>query len=203
MTLEGTFEEYSDASLEVCIPRNETEELYLRARAGAAFADPLSREVFGVLGMPVDALDLSTLVRKIDAAVGSGQPFFVSTPNVNHLITSRSNDEFRESLLLSDACSADGMPIVWIARLLGLPIKTRLAGSDLFDTLKTRSQTGRRMKVFLFGGSEGVAARVGEILNTQAGSLECVGCLNPGFGSVEEMSSNETIERSTPVGRTF
>ena len=138
------------------------------ALSGIALAtsDCLSREVFGVLGVPVDALDLSTLVGKIDSAVGNGAPFFVSTPNVNWLMTSRKSHEFREALLFSDICPADGMPIVWIARLLGLPIRTRLAGSDLFDTLKARSRNGRRMRVFLFGGSEDAATKVGEILNT-------------------------------------
>ena len=163
-------------------------------------SDSLSREVFGVLGMPVDALDLSTLVGKIDSAVGKGAPFFVSTPNVNWLMASRKSHEFREALLLSDICPADGMPIIWIARLLGLPIKTRLAGSDLFDTLKARMQTGRRMRVFLFGGSENAATKVGDIINAQSESMECVGSLNPGFGSVEEMSTDQIIDEINASG---
>ena len=162
--------------------------------------DSLSREVFGVLGMPVDALDQATLLGKIDSAIGNGAPFFVSTPNVNWLMTSRNNHDFREALLLSDICPADGMPIVWISRLLGLPIKTRLAGSDLFDTLKARSRTGRRLRVFLFGGSDDAAAKVGEILNDQTGSMECVGSLNPGIGPVEEMSSDQIIDRINDSG---
>jgi N-acetylglucosaminyldiphosphoundecaprenol N-acetyl-beta-D-mannosaminyltransferase len=172
------------------------------ALSGIALAtsDCLSREVFGVLGVPVDALNLSTLVGKIDSAVGNGAPFFVSTPNVNWLMTSRKSHEFREALLLSDICPADGMPIVWIARLLGLPIRTRLAGSDLFDTLKARSRNGRRMRVFLFGGSEDAATQVGEILNAETDSMECVGSLNPGFGSVEEMSTDQIIDEINASG---
>ena len=140
------------------------------------------------------------LVGRIDSAVGKGAPFFVSTPNVNWLMTSRKNHEFREALLLSDICPADGMPIIWIARLLGLPIRTRLAGSDLFDTLKARIRSGRRMRVFLFGGSDDAATRVGEILNTQTDSMECVGSLNPGFGSVEEMSTDQIIDEINTSG---
>ena len=33
--------------------------------------------------------------------------------------------EFREALILSDLCTADGMPIIWIAWLIGIPIKKR------------------------------------------------------------------------------
>ena len=148
----------------------------------------LRRPVYGILGVPFDALDVQTLLDNIVAAVSAGQPFLISTPNVNFLMASRTNPEFRESLLQSDLCLVDGMPIIWIARLLGLPIGGRLAGSDLFDTLKSRAATGRRLKVFLFGGGEGVAEGVAKSLNLAADGMECVGTLNPGFGSVEELS---------------
>jgi len=154
----------------------------------------LRRAVYGILGVPFDALDFQTLLENIVAAVSAGKPFLISTPNVNFLMASRGNREFRESLLLSDLCLVDGMPIVWIARLLGLPLRRRLAGSDLFDSLKSRPATGRRLKVFLFGGGEGVAEAVAESLNLRADGMECVGTLNPGFGSVEELSSDQIID---------
>jgi N-acetylglucosaminyldiphosphoundecaprenol N-acetyl-beta-D-mannosaminyltransferase len=154
----------------------------------------LRRPVYGILGVPFDALDVQTLLDNIVAAVSAGKPFLISTPNVNFLMASRANREFRESLLLSDLCLVDGMPIVWIARLLGLPIGRRLAGSDLFDTLKSRAATGRRLKVFLFGGGAGVAEGVARSLNLEADGMECVGTLNPGFGSVEELSRDQIID---------
>src|ERR1035437_9862732 len=120
--------------------------------------DDLTREVYGVLGIPVDVIDMITFLRKIDTAATNLAPFLISTANLNFLVTSRSDAEFRESLLLSDLCTADGMPIVWIARLLGVPIKERIAGSDIFESLKSMQDRTRRLKVFLFGGSEGVAA---------------------------------------------
>ena len=159
-----------------------------------ALPDDLSRGVFGIFGIPFDALNLSSLLHKIGAATSAGAPFLISTANVNFLMSGLSDSEFRESLLLSDLCLVDGMPIVWIARLLGIPIGERLAGSDLFDTLKASNATGRRLKVFLFGGGEGVAEHVSEGLNARPSGMECVGTLNPGFGSVEELSSEQIIK---------
>ena len=49
------------------------------------------------------------------------------------------------------------MPIVWLSRLLGIPVKERVAGSDLFDLLKY-ARLSEPLKVFLFGGAKGVAA---------------------------------------------
>lgn len=82
----------------------------------------------------------------------------------------------------------DGMPIVWIARVLGVPIKNRIAGSDIFDALKTEHDFANPLKVFLFGGPEGVAAAACRALNAQPSGLCCVGSHYPGFGSIDEMS---------------
>ena len=119
-----------------------------------AVADELSRNVFGLLGMPLDAIDFATLLRSVEAASKAISPFLISTPNVNFLVKSQRNDQFRESLLLSDLCLADGMPLIWIAKLLRIPIHERIAGTDLFGRLKSANSRARPLKVFLLGGAE-------------------------------------------------
>jgi N-acetylglucosaminyldiphosphoundecaprenol N-acetyl-beta-D-mannosaminyltransferase len=156
--------------------------------------DDLSRRVFGVLGIPLDALDLATLLRTLQAAIYTQAPFLLSTPNVNFLILSRSDKVFHESLLTSDLCPVDGMPLIWIARLLGIPIKGRLSGSDIFDALRSREQTGQRFNVFLFGGRENIAEIVSKNLNLEADGMRCVGALNPGFGTIEDMSTDRILQ---------
>ena len=113
----------------------------------AGSADELERNVYCVLGLPIDALDMPTILRHIEAAAASHTPFLISTPNLNFLVQSRSDAEFRETVLDSDLCPADGMPIVWIARLIGVPIKQRVSGSDIFDALKMPDRHGRRLKL--------------------------------------------------------
>src|SRR5258708_16222779 len=119
-------------------------------------SDDLSREVYCVLGIPIDAIEMPEVIRSIHIAASRKTPFIISTPNLNFLISSRSDPEFRRSLLNSDLCPPDGISIVWIARLLGIPIKSRTAGSDFFDALKTKHDSASSLKVFFFGGAEGV-----------------------------------------------
>jgi N-acetylglucosaminyldiphosphoundecaprenol N-acetyl-beta-D-mannosaminyltransferase len=159
-----------------------------------AIADDLSRNVFGVLGIPLDAIDFAALLGSVDGAAGTISPFLISTPNVNFLIKSQGNSQFRESLLMSNLCLADGMPLIWLAKMLRIPIYERIAGSDLFGRLKSTNNPMRRLKIFLVGGAEGVAAAVGAKLNSEQSGMECVGVINPGFGTIEEMSSPEIIE---------
>ena len=143
--------------------------------------------------VPIDVTTMRSVVHHIEMAAASATPLLISTTNVNFLASSRRNSEFRDSLLSSDICTPDGMPIVWLSRLLGIPVRERVAGSDLFDLLKF-TRTSDPLKVFLFGGAKGVAAKAAETLNAQNSGMVCTGSLYPGYGSVEEMSADPIID---------
>ena len=168
-----------------------------------ALPDDLSREVYCILGMPVDAIGMHAALRRIESAAAGRTPFLISTPNLNFLVNSQLDRDFRESLILSDLCTADGMPIIWIAWLTGIPIKNRIAGSDIFDALKAEHSTAHPLKIFLFGGAEGVAAAASRALNGQPSGLYCVGSLYPGFCSAEEMSRDDIIDNINSSGADF
>ena len=164
-------------------------------RSAGTTPDSLSRDVYCVLGLAIDAIEIPALLHRMEAVIESPAPFLISTANVNFLITSQFDIEFKKSILLSDLCTADGMPIVWIARLLGIPIKRRTAGSDLFDALKAEPRFSRPLKLFLFGGVDGAAAAAARSLNEQPDRLQCVGWISPGFGTIDEMSTDKIIEK--------
>src|SRR5215469_790072 len=154
----------------------------------------LSRSVYCFLGIPIDAINMATVVHRIEAAAANRSAFLISTPNLNFLVNGWSDPEFRESLLDSDLCPPDGMPIVWIARLIGLPIKERVAGADILEWLQTPGRCVRRLTIFLFGGAEGVAAAAARTLNAEPSGLNCVGTIDPGFASISQMSQDHIIE---------
>ena len=90
---------------------------------------------------------------------------------------------------------ADGKPIVWLARLLNIPIPERVAGSDLIEELIKNRTEHKILKVFFFGGEDGIAEAACEKLNSYNTGLKCVGSFNPGFGSIADMSSSEIIDQ--------
>jgi len=168
-----------------------------------AVPDDLSRDVYCVLGVPVDANEMSDILLSIRVAATRKIPFLISTPNLNYLVSCQTDPEFRESLLMSDLCPADGMSIVWLARLLGIPIKHRVAGSDIFEALQVKRGSATPLKVFLLGGAEGVSAAACQALNAQQAGLHCVGSFYPGFGSIDEMSGDEVIDSVNSSGADF
>lgn len=155
--------------------------------------DDLLRDAYCVFGIPIDVVEMPSVIHFIETAAARKVSVVISTPNLNFLVTAQSDPDFRETLLQSDLCPADGMPIVWIARLIGVPLKNRIAGADIFDALKARRNSPSPLKVFLFGGAEGVASAACRTLNTPPSGIHCVGSLFPGYGSVDEMSRDEII----------
>ena len=151
------------------------------------------RQVFCLLGLPFDAVDLAGAVSTVQSSARSRTPCFFSTPNTNFVVTAQRDEAFRASVYRSDLSLIDGMPLLWMARLLGLPFRERVAGSVLFEAL--RRSTADPISVYFFGGPDGVAATAAERLNAQPQGLHCVGHDSPGFVSVEAMSDAARIDR--------
>jgi len=138
-------------------------------------------------------VDMSDVIQHIRSAAVRRTPCVISTVNLNYLISSRRDSQFRHSVINSDLSFADGMTLVWIARILGIPIPERVAGSDMFVQL--RAAPAPALSVYFFGGKEGVAETACRMLNTEPSGLACAGFESPGFGSVKEMSHDESIEK--------
>src|SRR5271156_2176608 len=155
--------------------------------------DDLSREVYCMLGIPVDDIRMPSTVERIEAAIANKSPFLLSTPNLNFLINSQSDASFGETLVFSDLCPPDGMPLLWIGRLIGIPLRERVAGADILEALQSKRSVQRPPKLFLFGGAEGIAAKAGQAINSVSDGLSCVGFLYPGFDSAQHMSSEKII----------
>lgn len=164
------------------------------------------RQLVYVAGLPFDVVDMQGAVDRVAVAARDRQPLFVSTPNLNFLMTAQRDAAFKQSVLASDLSLADGMPIVWMARWQGTPLPGRVAGASLFDALRQGAAAetlGRPIKVFFFGGMPGVATKAAEAINAQDKNMVCVGSYTPGFGSVAEMSGPDVILDINASGADF
>ena len=79
--------------------------------------------------------------------------------NVDKLVKASRDEDLRRIINECDLVNVDGMPVVWASRLLGKPLKERVAGIDLFEALMRRAaQQGWR--VFLLGARRDVVREV-------------------------------------------
>ena len=163
----------------------------------------MARDVWCIAGLPFDSINMNKAIKKVQVAAENNTPCFLSTPNLNFLIQSQNDNSFRDSVINSDLSIVDGKPLVWLARLLNIPVPERVAGSDLIDELIKNNAGYKPLKVFFFGGETGVGEIACEKLNSMHSGLKCVGSLNPGFISVDAMSTGEIIDQINLSGADF
>lgn len=162
----------------------------------AISVDDFDRNVWCVLGLPIDVTDVDGAIAEIDQAVRDNKKLSFVTPNVNWLVRSFRDPGARREMLDADLSLVDGAPLVALAKILAVPAKSRVAGSDLFEALRRRPAfVSSRIKVFFFGGRDGAAQAAMNEINSNDSGLEAVGFHNPGFGDIESMSAKPVIDK--------
>ena len=104
-----------------------------------------------VLGSRVDATSYPDAAARILAWARAGDSRSVCVASVNNVMVGRADAAFRAVTNGADLVTADGMPLVWALRWLGIPGATRVRGTDLMvEVLGRAAEEG--IAVGLYGG---------------------------------------------------
>jgi N-acetylglucosaminyldiphosphoundecaprenol N-acetyl-beta-D-mannosaminyltransferase len=151
------------------------------------------RELVIILGVPVDNLTpaeaLDRLEGFIETGRATGQSHQVVTVNADFVKNGLRDPELRFLLQDADMATADGMPLVWGARLLNVPLKGRLTGVDLVPRLAERAAE-KGYSIYLLGGAPGVADLAAKKLLARYPKLKIAGQFSPPVSSVLEMDTS-------------
>jgi N-acetylglucosaminyldiphosphoundecaprenol N-acetyl-beta-D-mannosaminyltransferase len=170
--------------------------------AGTRARVDFERDVYAIGGLPVDAIGMDEAVRRVRAAAQGGTRCVVSTPNLNFVQLAAHDPAFRASVCRSDLVLADGMPLVWMARALGVPIRERVSGAGLFEALCRHP--GPPLTVYFYGGPPGAAEAACRGLASRGAGLVCVGHGSPPFvASVDELDDDAAVGRINASGAQF
>lgn len=152
------------------------------APAATAEADAVApAQRVRVAGVTFDNVTLDEALTHVAALARCGRPAFVVTPNVDHVVRARRDAGYRDLIAQADLVLADGQPIVWGSRLLGRPLKQRVAGSDLFPQMCARAAR-ECLKVFFLGGNPGAAEGARRVLEERCPGLQVCGTHCPPYG---------------------
>jgi N-acetylglucosaminyldiphosphoundecaprenol N-acetyl-beta-D-mannosaminyltransferase len=88
--------------------------------------------------VPAHAVSLHEALDIIAERAARGEGGFVLTPNVDHISMAVRSAEFAAAYRRCFLSLADGMPLVLVSRLLRLPLREKVSGSDLFEPLMAR-----------------------------------------------------------------
>lgn len=129
----------------------------------------------------VDNVTLEEATDIIEGYILERKTRYVVTPNVDHIVKLEDDVEFQKVYDNCDLILTDGMPLVWISKLLKKSIKEKVSGSDLFPKICELSAK-KGYKVFLLGAAEGVAEVAAQNLKHKYEGLNIVGTYSPSYG---------------------
>lgn len=93
----------------------------------------------------------------------TGEPCVVFTPNALMLEHARKDEGLANLLNHASLSLPDGAGVLWAAQKMGAPLAERVAGIDFGAEILARAERAG-LRVFLLGGSDGVAERAAENL---------------------------------------
>ena len=148
-----------------------------------------------MMGCQMDNLTMEETLQKVEGFIASGRPHQHVVVNVDKLVKANRDPELRRIINECALINVDGMPVVWASRLLGKPLKERVAGVDLFEALMERAaQKGWR--VFLLGAREEVVSGVKQTYERKYRGLTVAGYRNGYWKPEEEAGVVEQIAQA-------
>lgn len=140
-------------------------------------------------------------IARVEQLLRSGKPAQVVTLGAEMANRAYVDPSYRAVLNGSDLVVADTNGVVLAARLLGKPLRERVAGVDLLARLCERAaELG--YPVFLLGGEPGVAAAAAESLRRRYGDLRIAGS-HHGYFTDDETPAVCTLIRNSGARMVF
>ncbi len=127
-----------------------------------------------VLGVGFDNMTVEQAVAEGVRLLNTPGAHYAVTPNPEIVEVCREDGDAREAVNGADLVLADGIGIVYGAKMLGTPLKGRVTGIGFAQELMARmAENGKRL--FLLGAKPGVAEKAAENLRRQYPGLAVAG----------------------------
>ncbi|PYP85932.1 MAG: glycosyltransferase [Blastocatellia bacterium AA13] len=133
------------------------------AEAVATAVSMPRREQVIVAGIPVDNVTEDEAAARIENMISEEGSHYMAVVNASKVVAAQRDRALRNILVDADLLTADGMSVVWAARMLGHPLRGRVTGIDLFERL-VGAAAKKRWPIYLLGGAaasiEGTVAQL-------------------------------------------
>ena len=150
------------------------------------------RSSFQVLGVRVDAVQIPDTIAQMEEWIRERrQSHYIAVTGMHGVTEGQHDDSFKRVLNSADLVVPDGMPLVWLGRLRGFPIRCRVYGPELMMTF-CQETASKGYRHFFFGGTPGLPERLSESLRRRIPALQIAGTFSPPFGQVSSEEDEAT-----------
>ncbi|MBV1701731.1 MAG: WecB/TagA/CpsF family glycosyltransferase [Hyphomicrobiales bacterium] len=160
------------------MPVPTDEPAHAGALGAADFAEPAP--IYSIDGQSINIADMAMLMAQVRRHLEAKRGFNLFTLNLDHLVKRRADPAFRAAYQRAQLVTADGLPLVALARRRGIFIR-RATGADLIGPLcELAVELG--VSLYFFGSTRENLICAAETLKRRYPGLEISGLEAPQFG---------------------
>lgn len=143
-----------------------------------------------ILGTRVDATDYGGAAERVCGWAARGESRYVCAANVHMVMEGHDDPAFRAVVNGADLVTADGMPLAWALRSLGVAHAPRVYGPDLMLAVCARAEA-EGIPIALYGGTEEALAGLEAELRGRFPGLRIAHRASPPFRALSEMEKDQ------------
>lgn len=149
-----------------------------------------------LLGIRIAALTMDDVLGICEQHIVEKNSLLLSVVNVAKFVNCRKDAELRKSVTEADIVLADGLPLVWLSKLIGDPLPERLAGIDIMYGLLERASQNN-YGVYFLGAHKPIVQKVVQIVERLYPGLRVAGYRDGYFPDSESKEVAEKVRNSS------
>ncbi len=147
------------------------------------------------LNTTIHNLDMAETLQQVEQAIEQNRQIHHVVVNAGKMVAMQSDKQLHADVNSANLINADGQAIVWASKFLGKPLKERVAGIDLMQSL-VELAAQKHYKIFLFGAQEDIVKKVVDKYTKKYGKKIIAGYRNGYFTKDEEPEIARQIAQS-------
>lgn len=160
-------------------------------------AKNIRRPAVNLLGLKVNRLVMDQVLEAAEHHIKTKQQLLLGVVNVAKLVRARKDTQLQKSLQEADLVLADGLPIVWLSRLIGKPLPQRVAGIDIMNRLLEKA-CEKNYSVYLLGAKPKALEVAVRVIRQKYRGLHIAGFRDGYFNEDQERQVAEDIRNIAP-----
>ena len=140
---------------------------------------------FKIMNTYFNAISMDETIEEVEKIIAKRKPTQHVVINASKVNLMEKDLKLRKIVNSCPLINADGASIVWAAKRLGIPLKERVTGCDLFQKLVAVAEK-KGYKIYLFGAKEEVVKKVKAIFEEKYPDIQIVGYRNGYFTEADE-----------------
>lgn len=156
-------------------------------------ADPWPTQ--SILGLPIAAVTLLESVARAEHAIRTRRTLLVGVVNAAKIVNMSRDARLNAAVRSADVIFADGMSVVWAARILRRPLPERVTGIDLMTALFQKAHE-RGYRIFLLGATQQVLDSAVQRVKRDYPGAQIAGTQHGYFAQPDEPALADTIAAS-------